>query len=225
MTRNRTISTLVAMTIITAITLAFAGNAGASLIVPDDFRVGTDFSNATDLLNYDDMGNLSGDELNPWGFLRDTNGDHILNGNYRMWFLDEGIKPGIWDSGVTFIEGLQVIGMVGVHGDGYGTDYNVNLGKGLFANELPTDYPSTPDDADEGAVSDNEVISVLAHNLDNGNLYEAYFTAGETKYVDFFGNGQHDITITDTIIPEPASLSLLAAGATLLAARRRRRSC
>ena len=93
------------VTLAVAIVIVLTRDATAA-VVPNDYRVATDFSNATDLLNYDDMGHLSGDELTPWDFLRDTNGDHILNGNYRMWFLDEGIEPGTWDSSVTFIEGL-----------------------------------------------------------------------------------------------------------------------
>jgi len=212
MKTNRTISTMVAVTIM-AVTLAFAGNAEASLIVPDDFRVATDFSNADELLGYSDIGTPAQTSIfTPAGDVLDWTGTQNVTEDYRLWFLDSGTRHVEWDGETPFLEGYRVIGFCEATPDG---EYYIGdlflANRGLFA-----DYPLTTT-IDEGAL-DIEIVRILAHNLDNGKLYEAEFTEGQLTYGDL-ESGLHDITI----IPEPARLGLLAMGAAMLVARKRRK--
>ena len=91
---------------------------------------------------------------------------------------------------------------------GYGTTY------GIYGDKVATGI------VDEGATIGESLI-VLAEI--GGKYYQGYFSSGSLASGHAIISGeQNDILVTDTIIPEPATLALMAAGgaATVLLRRR-----
>jgi hypothetical protein len=107
----------------------------------------------------------------------------------------------------------QVVGEFVVPYDG---GYDFSLGGPTYGI-----YGDAPGGVDEGAAM-NDTLIVLAEI--GGQYYQGYFSSGDLASGYTFTDQRCNIEITNTVMPEPATLALLAAGgaATVLLRRRRK---
>lgn len=158
------------------------------MMVPTDFRVASDYSNLTELNKYDgvDIPGALWTKPQPGGDVKDEHGNYIQN-EKRFWFIDNG---------------GQVVGMV----DGAYV-YTLSDGYGIFGDQDETPL------VDEGAVG-GEILRIAAKDADTGTYNLARFLNGTMATIGYnLTPGKCDIEITDTVIPEPATLALLGVGA------------
>jgi len=129
------------------------------------------------------------------GLLMFEDGITIVPSGWRLFVLDDGTKPSGWDSGTTFIDGLQPIGILDVNGSGL---YTFNISKALQGemDETPT--------VDEGATY-GTFLSLIGQHLSDNTFFAARFTNGDMLSQGFHQayNEKNDILI-DRTQPVPA---------------------
>ncbi len=158
--------------LVVAVVIAVATSIEAvANMVPTDYRYELTFSSLVELQTYDSVGRPAGSGVSrPWGNLY---GD-VVGVNWRLWFFDAGSEPPGWDSGTTFLDGLQPIGYYNTNG---GIDYNFQ--DSLFPSDygLYGDSPVT-NTIDEGAW-EGDPLTILAQRIGEPmGFYDAYFSSG-----------------------------------------------
>jgi len=118
--------------------------------------------------------------------------------NRKIWAIDSG-----W----------QVVGVT----DALVGSYDFSDGYGIFGNNPTT---AEDDGADGGSI-----LKLAVLNMSTGVYNLGYFKTG-TLSTDGYNMtpGRCDIEVTNTVLPEPATLALLIIGGTAMLLSRRRRS-
>jgi len=214
MFKSITIRTAVWLLFVLAVFALWTSSAVAG-VIPADVRIQTDWSNVSALDGYDAVTQI-GSYAEPSGDVKFEDNTSVGTG-WGIWFLDDGTKPSGWNSGTTFLTGHQPVGVFNT--DNSGT-YLLDSTHGVRG-----DYGST-DTIDEGATNGTFLV-LVAENLSTHSFYAAQFTSGAMLTTGYqpLEDGEHDIKIDrNQILPEPATLALLAAGgaATVLLRRRRK---
>jgi len=217
MFKSITSRTAVWLLFVPAVFALCTGSAVAG-VIPTDVRINTDWSNVSALDGYDAVTQIGYGDLSDGETRFEDNGWVPIG--WRIWFLDDGTKPSGWDNNITFLFGRQPVGVVDTDGSGL---YNVDSTHAIQGDKNATTQ------VDEGATG-GTFLTLAAEELATHKFYGASFTSGHmltTGFVPFWEGEDttHNILIDRTqLLPEPATLTLLAAGgaATVLLRRRRK---
>jgi hypothetical protein len=154
--------------------------------VPLTFRVNSDYSNVSKLADYNAVQQIGLNSM-PRGLIVFEDETTIVPPGWRIWFLDDGTKPQNWDESITFLAGLQPMGVVNTNSSGL---YSFIAGPAIQGDE-PGTY-----DVDEGATV-GKFLTLVGQNLGDNSFYEAGFTSGTMMTNGFQQviNKRHDILI------------------------------
>ena len=160
------------------------------VVVPPDYRANTT-EKILALKNYDAVETGPANFDNLYGEVLREDGSPVPQG-YRLWFLKEsnGAVVGVFDTTDNDPEGFFRV-----------------YGEPTVNNSLVV----------------GDVLGVVVQDLSDDMFYMAYFNeAPNITFQDKWGSPaiRADITVTDTVIPEPMTLSLLVLGCFVMLKRR-----
>jgi len=159
--------------------------------VPLGWRLAFDYSNLCQLASYNAVTQIGWWDISD-GLVKFEDNSWVPVG-WRIWFLDDGTKPGAWDPGTPFLTGRQPVGVFDIIDLGM---YNMDTGHAIRGDKNPTTQ------VDEGA-TETTFLTLAAEELVTHKFYAASFTSGHMLTTGFamFEEGEdttHNILIDRT---------------------------